>query len=133
MSVKERIKIFIEYENISIVGFEKSIKASNGYVNSISKSIGLDKLNSIIEIYPNLNIEWLLTGSGEMLKSKKIDAKPVDNEWLLKRFEELVAENTLLKKENTDLKTSRGDNPRTSTYPLHAEKIGTHMAAEPKK
>lgn len=68
MSVKDRIKAFIDYNNQSISLFEKSIKASNGYINSISKSIGLDKLLTIIEKYPNLNIEWLLTGKGEMIK-----------------------------------------------------------------
>lgn len=68
MSVKERVKKFVKYENISIIDFEKSINVANGYVNSISKSIGIDKINTILEKYPNLNIEWLLTGNGEMLK-----------------------------------------------------------------
>ena len=44
--------------------FEESIEVSNGYINSISKSIGLDKLETIIEKYPNLNVEWLFTGNG---------------------------------------------------------------------
>lgn len=68
MSVKNRIKEFVKHENISITDFEKSINSSNGYVNSISKSVGLDKLELIIENYSKLNIEWLLTGQGEMLK-----------------------------------------------------------------
>jgi|SRR5690606_36546052 len=68
MSVKERVKEFLNNQNITISVFEKSINASNGYVNSISKSIGIDKINIILEKYPNLNIEWLLTGKGEMLK-----------------------------------------------------------------
>lgn len=67
MSVKERLKFFIKNQNLSVIDFEKSINSSNGYVNSISKSIGIDKLNKIIEIY-SINIEWLLTGHGEMLK-----------------------------------------------------------------
>ncbi len=71
MSVKNRIKDFLKLEKISISDFEKSINSSNGYVNSISKSVGLDKLESIIENYPMLNIEWLLTGKGEMLKEEK--------------------------------------------------------------
>ncbi|WP_181256212.1 S24 family peptidase [Aurantibacter aestuarii] len=49
--------------------FEQSIDASNGYINSISKSIGIDKVESILEKYPNLNIEWLLTGNGDMMKT----------------------------------------------------------------
>ena len=68
MNVKERIKKFIKYEDISITDFEKSINVANGYVNSISKSIGIDKINAILENYSNLSIEWLITGKGSMLK-----------------------------------------------------------------
>ena len=131
MNVKDRIKKFIKIENISIVEFEKSINASNGYVNSIFKSIGLDKLNNIIEKYPNLNIEWLLTGTGKMLKSDKIDIKPVDNEWLLKRFEEVIAENALLKKRIEELELSRGTPPDTPNYDMPEKKLGSFLAAEP--
>ncbi|MDR0694694.1 MAG: helix-turn-helix transcriptional regulator [Prevotellaceae bacterium] len=73
MSVKERLKIFIKSENMRISEFEKSIVVGNGYVNSISKGIGNDKLNIISEKYPNLNIEWLLTGEGEMLKNLSLE------------------------------------------------------------
>lgn len=68
MSVKERIKKYIKNQKTSISSFEKSISASNGYINSISKSIGADKMLSISREYSNLNIDWLLTGEGEMLK-----------------------------------------------------------------
>ncbi|MCP1997269.1 helix-turn-helix transcriptional regulator [Flavobacterium sp. HSC-61S13] len=68
MSIKERIKELAEYHNITISAFEKSINASNGYVNSISKSIGLDKITKILEVYSNLDLEWLITGNGSMFK-----------------------------------------------------------------
>ncbi len=68
--VKARIKSFCETEGITISSFEKKIGVANGYVNSISKSIGIDKLVKVLEIFPNINIEWLLTGNGEMYKSK---------------------------------------------------------------
>ena len=48
--------------------FEQSINASNGYVNNIVKSIGVEKLRKIQEEYPQLNTEWLLYGEGDMLK-----------------------------------------------------------------
>jgi hypothetical protein len=78
MSVKKRIKIFIGYQKMSISEFEKSIFAGNGYVNSISKSIGIDKLNLILEKYPILNIEWLLTGKGEMLRDSSLENLDLD-------------------------------------------------------
>lgn len=79
MSVKERLKEYLKYEDISIITFEKSINASNGYVNSISKSIGIDKLDTIIENYPNLNIEWLLTGRSTMLKASLMSTETLIN------------------------------------------------------
>ncbi len=69
MTVKDRIKFFCKNEKISISDFEKALNVANGYVNSISKSVGIDKINSILEIFPNLSIEWLLTGKGYMLKN----------------------------------------------------------------
>lgn len=86
MTVKNRIKEFCKSENLSISAFEDTIRVSNGYVNSISKSIGIDKLNTILEIYPNINLEWLLTGKGKMLKGQeevldtesKLNVKPLN-------------------------------------------------------
>lgn len=71
MSVKDRLKKYLKEHNLTIRAFEKSIDASNGYVNSISKGIGGDKILLIIEKYSNLDVVWLLTGKGEMIKSKK--------------------------------------------------------------
>lgn len=68
MSVKNRIKEFCKYSKMPVTEFEKSLLVANGYVNSISKSIGIDKIELLLEIYPNLNIEWLLAGKGSMLK-----------------------------------------------------------------
>lgn len=71
---------------MSIKDFEISINASNGYVNSISKGIGEDKLSIIIEKYPNLNIAWLLTGLGDMLTCNQID-KNTNNDISLIKIE----------------------------------------------
>ena len=64
---------------MTVSAFEKSIGVANGYVNSISKSIGIDKVSLILEKYPNINIEWLLTGRGEMLKTKHTLESPIPN------------------------------------------------------
>jgi hypothetical protein len=66
--VKERLKEFIAYLGIGNREFEISIEVSNGYINSISKSIGGDKLEKISKKYPQLNREWLLFGEGDMTK-----------------------------------------------------------------
>lgn len=68
MNTKERLKSYVKSLGLTVKEFELSINASNGYVNSISKGIGEDYLSIIIEKYPNLSIEWLLTGKGSMIK-----------------------------------------------------------------
>ncbi len=72
MSVKNRLKEFAEYQKMTISSFEKSIDVSNGYVNSISKSIGLDKIDKIVEKYSNISLDWLLTGKGSMLRDENV-------------------------------------------------------------
>ena len=58
--------------------FEKSIGASNGYVHYLKNSISFDKLEKILEIFQELNIEWLLFGKGSMLKSSAPDSAVVN-------------------------------------------------------
>ncbi|GGG12011.1 hypothetical protein GCM10011344_10850 [Dokdonia pacifica] len=69
MSIKDRTRLFVKSQQITIKAFEKSINASNGYINNITRSISLEKIDLIVENYPVLNIEWLLTGKGDMLKA----------------------------------------------------------------
>lgn len=65
-TVKERILEFIKDSQMSVAEFERRIEVSNGYVNSISKSIQPDKLEKISKSFPDLNINWLLLGTGAM-------------------------------------------------------------------
>ena len=75
MTVRDRIKAFCRAENIAVSTFEKSIGASNGYVNNISRSIGIDYLNTLVEKYSKLSLEWLLTGKGTMYRDDEVPAK----------------------------------------------------------
>lgn len=138
MKAIERIYQYIDIKGIKIVAFEKKCGISNGYLGKMYKrkaDIGESILVQILENCPDLSPEWLLTGGGQMKMSSEniINIKPVDNEWILKRFEELVAENALLKKEVEELRTTRGKPANATNYPEFSPKIGTGIAAEPKK
>lgn len=69
MSVKERLIKYLKVKKIGQKRFALSIGRSSGYVNAISKSIQPATIHSISMRYPDLNIEWLMTGEGEMLKN----------------------------------------------------------------
>lgn len=79
MSVKERIKEYLVYKNISMRKFTIKIGVSPSYVNNINKSIQPDKIDSITKCYPDLNISWLLTGEGNMIKSEEANFLPNEN------------------------------------------------------
>ncbi len=78
MSINKRTKTFVKSQKITMKAFERSINASNGYINNITRSIGLEKIDLIVEKYPLLNIEWLLTGKGDMLKPLSAINEPAD-------------------------------------------------------
>ncbi len=73
MNTLKRIKQYIDYKGITNQNFEKQVGFSNGAFASQLKNnrtIGVDKLENILIAFPELNPEWLLTGNGEMIKTK---------------------------------------------------------------
>lgn len=72
-NVKDRLKQFIMFKNISTREFERQIGVSYGFIGNMSKSTSPDKVIKISHQYPELNMTWLLTGEGEMLRT---DSRP---------------------------------------------------------
>jgi hypothetical protein len=69
MNVKDRILDFIKYKNLSIRQFEIKSKLSNGYIKSMRKGFGTNKLDNVLNTFPELNRDWLLYGEGEMINN----------------------------------------------------------------
>ncbi len=69
MDLIDRLKIFIKSQSIGQTKFEEIVGFSRGYISNIKTSIGADKLGQIKSKYPTLDIDWLITGEGEMLKN----------------------------------------------------------------
>ncbi|MBD0849416.1 hypothetical protein [Maribacter arenosus] len=83
----DRLMQFIKYAGLSARQFDLSIGASNGYILRMQKnnaSIGSDVIENILKTYPHLNVNWLITGEGKMLKENE--------EELILDFEELPKE-----------------------------------------
>src|SRR5690606_3083818 len=121
MSVKERLKEYIKSQGLTTQAWEKSINASNGYVNSITKGIGEEKIQAILEKYFNINFDWLMTGRGPMTIEYLSDENsfPIDlakedsgvyNEIYWRgRYDELLEQYEKLKRELSDIKSRKGD------------------------
>lgn len=104
--IKERILYFAETLGISKRDFYKKINVSRGTLES-NNGITEDVLVKFITTYPEINIRWLITGEGEMLKNNTRGEyhntyPPGEIESLKKENEYLKKENRLLERENID-------------------------------
>lgn len=71
MTLKERLLEFVEFKKMNKRQFQISIGVSNSYIQNLNENIGPLILEKISAVYPELNIEWLLTGEGNMINEKK--------------------------------------------------------------
>lgn len=71
-SIIERIYKVVEYKKDSIYKLSKEIGVSNGYFSKqrqCNGAVSSNIIEKIVEYYPDLDANWLLTGEGQMLKS----------------------------------------------------------------
>lgn len=107
--IKENIRKYADFKGIDI----KEIYKNTGIVDgTFSNSSGMSEQNLLkfFSFYSEINLEWLLTGKGEMISSKKRPPQTINstenrsnlNE--LEIIQKLSAENALLKRDLEDLK-----------------------------
>ena len=82
-TVQERLIAFIDYKGITKNKFETLCGLGKRYVSNISRSISPDVVKKISLTFPELNLGWVMTGEGEMLKKSSEPAQetisiPVD-------------------------------------------------------
>ena len=106
----DRLMQFIQHAGLSARQFDLSIGAANGYTLRMKKnraSIGSDVIENIVRTYPQLNVSWLITGEGEMLKSKgpiepiEFDELPIEKQ---KEIEEII-EKKIRERHEAELKS----------------------------
>lgn len=64
--IKDRLLKFISSSGITVSEFERRASLSNGAVSKTNNNIRKSTLNSISSAFPNLNMDWLINGNGEM-------------------------------------------------------------------
>ena len=67
-TVKDRLKAYLSAKNISMAEFGRRIGVSSAYVTSMRKSIQPEKIEKIRAEFPDLDIDWLLTGKEKEIK-----------------------------------------------------------------
>ncbi|MCP2028730.1 phage repressor protein C with HTH and peptisase S24 domain [Flavobacterium sp. HSC-32F16] len=76
----KRIKQYLDHKGVRVRAFERVVGMSNGSFASQlknNKTIGVDKLENILQQYPDINSEWLLRGHGEMLLYNSLNEERV--------------------------------------------------------
>lgn len=76
---------YIKHLGMSVREFEMRNNLSNGYVKGLTKCIGEEKLRTISLNHPDLNMEWLTMGKGEMEKDDPDVCEGVDAGVLVRR------------------------------------------------
>lgn len=66
--IKDRLQAYLKQKGVNNSEFGRRIGASSAYVSSIRKGIPSEVLERIVAEFPDLNIEWLMLGTGEMLR-----------------------------------------------------------------
>lgn len=69
--VQERLHQFIKHLGVSVSQFEQSTMLGNGFVTNTNARMRNSSKNLISSRYPELNIDWLIKGRGEMLNTDK--------------------------------------------------------------
>lgn len=67
-TVKGRLLIFLREKRMSQTEFGHILGVAPTYVGAMRKSLSLEKVNRLMQVFPDLSRDWLLYGEGEMLR-----------------------------------------------------------------
>ncbi len=81
-TTKERIIQYIDFKGIGISNFLKETDIKRGFLDSdkLKSTVSDVFIAKIIAKYPDINVKWLLTGEGEMIKNENYSKTSVISE-----------------------------------------------------
>ncbi len=105
MEFIDRLKLFIKFKGLGQTKFEELVGFSRGYISKVKTAIGADKLSNIVKVFPDLNLDWLITGKGEMTNptfqpdstEQTIETVAENSVEYKNKYLELLEENRLLR------------------------------------
>lgn len=65
--LQERLQSFLNHEDISLRAFERQCDIKAGTASKMTEKSYGTTFHKIAKAYPQLNVEWLKTGEGQML------------------------------------------------------------------
>lgn len=70
MSVNQRLGEYIKFKRIKQTEIAIKLGVTQAYISGIitgKDNLGMNQLQKVLELFPDLNADWLLVGRGEML------------------------------------------------------------------
>ena len=81
-SIKDRLNEIIEYKELTATKFAGLINANPSAISHLLKGRnrpGLEMLENIARTFPDISMDWLISGSGTITGGKGTDALSVEN------------------------------------------------------
>lgn len=133
MKIAERILYFLDSQNIKPSPFENKIGVSRGYFNKMVKrnaDIGEGTILKIVEYCPQVNLSWLILGTGEMLKNEvqKAEGLPEILDYLREREVEIKNLNREIGRMEERLESSKKTVARPEENVICADAVGSGIS-----
>lgn len=71
LDIKGRLSEFIKAKGHSMASFERKVGFVNAYLRNSKGAYSTPQLRKILAVYPDLNLNWLITGQGSMLETEE--------------------------------------------------------------
>ena len=103
MGIKERLYDFLKAKNLRASKFEQTCGLSNGFCGKVNDNITEGSLLLIKKGFPELNINWLKTGLGDMLiETQSLEIPNSNDESNMLAMVRMMQEFIQLGKKNAD-------------------------------
>jgi len=109
VNTTDNIKKYLKYKGIPLYKFLNSINKSNGYLNS-TKNFSLETIEDIIKLYPDLSLDWLITGKGEMLIKNTVVSESIVPYSKINSADEVIQLREELKEAYIEIGRLQGEN-----------------------
>lgn len=132
--MKNRISKFLEIENINSSKFADEIgvqRSSISHILSGRNNPSLDLIQKILLRFDYINAEWLITGKGEMFKSKR-EPTLFDELYTKKEQTNEKVQNTAVKTDWSDTEKPISTNPDIQNISVNVQQ-NTHKAQNKSK
>lgn len=104
--IHHRLEILMTHKGVNKNQLAKKLNLGSSYIGNMIKGtdFGVSKLQALTEAFPDVSIDWLLHGKGDMLKEKNLVNEEIER--LNNQIEDLTKENKEL---SVELRESQKD------------------------